>query len=90
MGQLKKSRRGVPQNLSELWARTEGSKSQTGGGCLGDESAGRTVNASPSSSCKRAGRRAGQEPTAAASSTVGTKDFFGRQKQPREQGRPPY
>lgn len=80
-----------PARSSPKLVGTPGSRGRqelSGGGCLGDGSAGRTVNASPSSGCERAGRTPPPEPTAAGPSAAGTEDFPGRQEQPRERGRP--
>lgn len=88
MGQLKKSRRGVPQNLSELRARADG-RSGEAAAAWAKRARGRTVTASPSSGCERAARTPPPEPTAAGPGAAGTEDFPERREQPREQGRPP-
>lgn len=87
MGQLKKSRRGVPQNLSELRARAEGQERSGAaqGDGPGDASTGGTVNAFSLLGAARApGRGHDREPTAAGPGAAGTHDVPERPEQPRE------
>lgn len=72
-----------PQLVGTLGSRA--GQERSGGGYPGDASAGRTVIASPSSDCERAGPRQRQERTAA-----GTEDSPAARQQepPRERARP--
>lgn len=74
--------------MSELRARAE-VRSRAAAAAWAKRARGRTVNASPSSGCERAGRTPPPEPTAAGPSAAGTEDFPERHEQLRERERPP-